>query len=147
MICATNWHLLRIILIVVYMFSKHLCYNMWIYDMIYDIIIWCMCDLVWYMSIWWYTWSRCDLHMRSRTHLQMRSSLIFDDMSIWCTRTSSRDFVSFLWELYAPSIRYYTTKSRNSQPLRILGDSCTWQRPRSMLRSLSPQVSERFIGH
>ena len=73
MIRATNWHLLRIILIVVYMFSKHLCYNMWIYDMIYDIIIWCMCDLVWYMSIWWYTWSswwcthdlehicRCDL--------------------------------------------------------------------------------------
>ena len=106
-----------------------------------------MCDLVWYMSIWWYTWSRCDLHVRSRTHLQMRSSLILYDMSIWCTRTSSRDFAPFLWELYVFSYEYYTTKSRNSQPLRILGGSCTWQRPRSMLRSLSPQVSERFKGH
>ena len=103
-----------------------------------------MCDLVWYMSIWWYTWSRCDLHVRSRTHLQMRSSLILYDMSIWCTRTSSRDLASFLWELYAFLHEYYTTKSRNLQPLRILGGSCTWQRPRSMLRSLSPQVSERF---
>ena len=84
------------------------------------------------------------LHTRSRTHLQTRSSLIFDDMSIWCTRTSSRDLASFLWELYAFLHEYYTTKSRNLQPLRILGGSCTWQRPRSMLRSLSPQVSMRF---
>jgi len=50
-----------------------------------------------------------------------------------------------LWELYAFSYEYYTTKSRNSQPLKKFCRPCTWQRPRSMLRSLSPQVSERFI--
>ena len=56
------------------------------------------------------------MHTWSRTYLQMRSSLIFDNKSIWYARTSSRVLASFLWELYAFLHEYYTTKSRNLQP-------------------------------